>query len=99
MLRHEIKATPHPLAQRLVAGEPRTSNVHHADHRAAGEIKRSDMRLSQDIVPPFGAYLDDQIGLEHPAAHLAVDHERNAAEHLLFLNRRYFGQRRAKAGG
>ncbi len=99
MVSHEIKSALDPFAQRFAACKPSTGNVDHSHHRATGEIKRSDVRLRQDVVKAFGAYFDDEIILEHAAAHLAVDHERNTAEHLLFLDSRLSGQGRAEAGG
>jgi hypothetical protein len=99
MCRNEVKSALDPYAQCLVAWKRSTGNVDHAHHRATGEIKWSDVRLRQDFVPAFGAHFDHEIILEHTAAQLAIDHERNAAEHLLFLDSRLFRQSRAKAGG
>jgi hypothetical protein len=95
----EIEPTLDPSAQRFVAGDASAAHVHHADHRAPGEIKRSNMRLRQKLIEPFRAYFDDQIIFENTAAHPTVDHERHAAEHLLFLDRGLVGQGYAKTDG
>src|SRR5438105_2315224 len=101
MLGDEIDPALDPFPQRVVTGKPNAANVDHSHHRATGEIERSYVRHRQDFIPAVAAYFDDEIILEHTAAHLAVDHERDAAEHLLFLDLDswLFGQRCANAGG
>src|SRR5262249_49577281 len=61
-------------------------NVDEPAQRFAGEIHRAHMRLAQrgSHVPLLNA--DHQISIHDPAAHLAVAHERETAEHLSLGN-------------
>src|SRR6266699_5497574 len=83
---YEGDAPPDPTAKRHVAPIPGRSHVHETCQRSSGEIHRPGVWPRKGLLVPLRPDADHQVPSNHAAAHPAVEHDGETAEHF-FLDR------------
>ena len=80
-----MQAALNPLPQRSGGAVAQRTNVNEAFHRPSGEIHRARVGPRKRLVVRVVAHADYKICADDAAAPVAINHERESAEHSPFL--------------
>lgn len=83
---HEHDRTVDPVLQVIIARDALGKNKDHCGHHLARVIHRRGVGLLQRFLCQVLSKPEHELVLDRAAAHVAVDHEGDPAEHLCFGN-------------
>src|SRR6266568_6635793 len=95
----ELSAQLDPRGDRLFGAARSRTDEDEALHRTAREVHRTRVRPAEGLAIALRPNTNHEIVLDDPAQHLAVDKERQAAEHLLLADASPAAERAADALG
>ena len=75
---------PHgPLCQPLVGGQTPSGDIDEVTHGAPRHVEGARMRLGKGVIQVIPSHSHNEFASEDATGHVAVQHEAEAAEHLL----------------
>jgi hypothetical protein len=94
---HIIECALRPRFQVAIRAIARGSDVDESLHGTSREVHGTGMRLAKSLIGAIRLRANHQVLADDAAAHMPIDHECQAAEHLLLFHRVTASQERSES--